>query len=171
MQLGDAVRAVLESYPKVFFACHRRHVRDERRGTTLSSHQASILDHLDEVEPIGLTDLARHLGVTPSTTSLAIDRLERDGYVVRERAAVDGRRVELRLTAAGGSIKERDKVLDPDLLRDLLRRLDSGEVERVVEGLGLLARAAREAMQDRSERKRVGSMGGGRRQAADRRTR
>lgn len=152
MQLGDAVRAVLDHYPKIFFACHTRHVRDERQGRTLSAHQAGILDHLDEVEPTGLTDLARHMGVTPSTMSLAVDRLEAQGYMVRERDAGDGRRVNLRLTAAGGRIKEKDKVLDPDLLRGMLKRLLPRELERAVGGLELLARVAREAMHEKSTR-------------------
>jgi DNA-binding MarR family transcriptional regulator len=34
-----------------------------------------------------LSDLAKHMGVTASTMSLAVDRLERNGYVVRERGA------------------------------------------------------------------------------------
>ncbi len=152
MQLGDAVRAVLDHYPKIFFACHTRHVRDERQGRSLSAHQAGILDHLDEVEPTGLTALARHMGVTPSTMSLAADRLEAQGYLVRERDAGDGRRVNLRLTAAGGHIKEKDKVLDPDLLRGMLKRLPPRDLERAISGLELLARAAREAMHEKSAR-------------------
>jgi len=140
---GDAVRAVLEHYPRVFFACHSRHVRDEQANRTLSAHQASILDHLDEVEPMGMTDLARHMGVTASTMSLAVDRLERQGYVAREKDPADGRRVRLRLTDAGGRIKEKDKVLDPDRLRAMLARLPPWELEDAVHGLALLAKAAK----------------------------
>ncbi len=139
---GDAVRAVLEHYPRIFFACHSRHVRDEGASRTLSAHQASILDHLDEVEPMGLTELARHMGVTTSTMSLAVDRLERQGYMVREKDPADGRRVRLRLTEAGGRIKEKDKVLDPERLRAVLGRLPPWELEDAVHGLALLARAA-----------------------------
>ena len=42
---------VLECYPQIYFACHRRHVRDSATRELLSAHQASILDHLDDVEP------------------------------------------------------------------------------------------------------------------------
>ena len=150
VQLGEAVRAVLDHYPKIFLACHTRHVRDERRGETLSAHQASILDHLDDVEPTGLTDLARHMGVTLSTMSLAVDRLERKGYLVREPDRADGRRIGLRLTPAGERIKEQDKVLDADRLRGMLRRLSTDELDRAIGGLGLLAQAARAAMHQRS---------------------
>ena len=106
--------------PKSDFACHKRHVRDERAQQVLSSHQASVLDHLDDVEATALFDLARHMGVTASTMSLAIDRLERSGYVLRERSTVDRRRVDLRLTAAGVRIKKQQKVLEPELVAAVL---------------------------------------------------
>ncbi len=82
----DAVKQVMELYPRIYFACHTRHVRDPQSHRLLSAHQASILDHLDEHEPLSLLDLARHMGVTPSTMSLNIERLVRRGYVSRDRA-------------------------------------------------------------------------------------
>src|SRR5215472_17217846 len=99
--MAEEIRRVLELYPRVFLACHTRHVRDTRSGRVLSAHQASILDHLDEVEPTGLLELAKHLGVTASTMSLTIDRLVRGGYVRKQADRVDRRRVGLRLTRAG----------------------------------------------------------------------
>src|ERR1044071_873974 len=89
MVIAQAVRSVLEDYPKIFFACHRRHVRDDKARRTLSRHQASILDHLDEVEPLSLNALAAHMGVTASTMSLNVDRLVRDGYVLRQRNSTE----------------------------------------------------------------------------------
>ena len=88
-----AAREVLGLYPRIYFACHTRHVRDPQSGRLLSRHQASVLDHLDEVDPITLNGLSRHMGVTPGTMSLTIDRLERKGYVVRLRDVADRRRV------------------------------------------------------------------------------
>jgi DNA-binding MarR family transcriptional regulator len=159
--LGDAVRQVLEHYPRIFFACHTRHVRDRAARRTLSSHQASVLDHLDDVEPTSLTDLARHMGVTASTMSLSVDRLERQGYVRRDRDPRDGRRVALRLTAAGERIKESKSVLDPELLRGMLARLTAAELTEALRGLALLARAAQEAMHAKYERAAASTRRGG----------
>lgn len=124
-----------------------RHVRDPKRNRTLSSHQASVLDHLDEIEPTGLLVLAAHMGVTASSMSLMIDRLARGGYVIRERDAKDGRRVNLRLTKAGVRIKSQQKVLDPERVRKVLGELTVGEREEAIHGLELLARASAQAMQ------------------------
>src|SRR3954451_9057814 len=118
------VETVLECYPQIYFACHRRHVRDEQTKAVLSAHQASILDHLDDVEGTSLLDLAKHMGVTASTMSLTVDRLERGGDCTRERSQADKRRVDLRLTASGVRMKRQQKVLEPELVQAMLARLD-----------------------------------------------
>jgi DNA-binding MarR family transcriptional regulator len=139
-----AVETILECYPKIFFACHRRHVRDESSKQVLSSHQAGVLDHLDAVEPTHLHELAAHLGITASSMSLMIDKLERGGYVRRSRDTHDARRVNLRLTKAGARIKEQQKVLDPGLVEAVLKRLSPGEREEALAGMRVLARGAME---------------------------
>jgi MarR family transcriptional regulator, organic hydroperoxide resistance regulator len=138
------VQTVLRCYPQIYFACHCRHVRDQKTGAQLSSHQAGVLDHLDDVEGTSLLSLAQHMGVTASTMSLMIDRLERAGYVRRERSPQDGRRVDLRLTEAGADIKKQQKVLEPDLIAAMLRRLEPVRRRQALRGLELLAEAAKE---------------------------
>jgi DNA-binding MarR family transcriptional regulator len=140
--MSPAVETVLRCYPQIYFACHRRHVRDQQTQAIISAHQASVLDHLDDVNNTSLFTLAQHMGVTPSTMSLTIDRLERGGYVTRERSTADKRRVDLRLTASGVLIKRQQKVLEPDLIAAMLARLDEATRRRALEGLELLAGAA-----------------------------
>lgn len=138
----DAARQILALYPRIYFACHTRHVRDPASRRLLSRHQASILDHLDEIDPTTVNDLARHMGVTAATMSLAIDRLERKGYVARLRDHPDRRRVHVRLTAGGVRIREASSVLDPPRVEALVARLTGDEREAAVRGLALLADAA-----------------------------
>ena len=139
---GPEVETVLRCYPRIYFACHRRHVRDEATHALLSAHQASVLDHLDDVEGTSLLELARHMGVTASTMSLTVDRLERGGYMRRDRSKQDGRRVDLRLTPAGVRIKRQQKVLEPALIAAMLRRIAPDKRKRALAGLELLADAA-----------------------------
>lgn len=144
MRTGIAAQAadVLALYPRIYFACHTRHVHDPQTKSLLSRHQASILDHLDEIDPLTLNDLARHMGVTPATMSLAIDRLEKKGYVIRLRDTVDRRRVQLRLTSAGVRVRQASTVLEPARVEALLARLTEDERETAIRGLRLLADAA-----------------------------
>src|SRR5260370_42451494 len=95
----------MELTPRIYSACHTRHVRDPETRRLLSAHQASILDHLDEHEPLALFDLAKHMGVTPSTMSLNIERLVRRGYGSRERAPASGRRLKVPNTRPGGRLR------------------------------------------------------------------
>lgn len=136
------VRELLEAYPRIYFACHTRHVHDPHTGGRLSAHQASILDHLDEVDPMSMTDLAAHMGVTIATMSLAVDRLEDKGYVRRRRDAQDRRRVHLRVTAAGCRVREAKSVLDPVRVEAVLAHLSAADRVKALAGLALLARAS-----------------------------
>lgn len=138
----EAARQVMTLYPRIYFACHTRHVRDPQSLRLLSRHQASILDHLDDIDPITLNDLAGHMGVTAGTMSLAVDRLERKGFVVRLRDTRDRRRVHLRLTSAGVRVREASSVLDPPRVEALVGRLTAEERAAAIRGLALLASAA-----------------------------
>jgi DNA-binding MarR family transcriptional regulator len=138
----DAVQQVLDAYPRIYYACHTRHVRDPRTGRALSSHQASILDHLDEVDPLTLGSLAEHMGVTAGTMCVHVDRLVRRGYVLRRRDPRDGRRAELRLSATGRRVREAKSVLDPSLVGRMLDGLDARQRAEALRGLALLAQAA-----------------------------
>jgi DNA-binding MarR family transcriptional regulator len=140
------VETVLRCYPQIYFACHRRHVRDPKTKAVLSARQACALDHLDDAEGTSLMELSRHMGVTASTMSLMVDRLERGGYVRRERSRQDGRRVDLQLTAAGVRVKRQQNVLEPELVAALLARLDRERRRQALAGLELLAEASREMM-------------------------
>jgi DNA-binding MarR family transcriptional regulator len=80
----------------------------------------------------------------------------RRGYVSRERATEDGRRLRLRLTNAGVRVREAKSVLDPARVRALLARLSPEEREAGIHGLALLARAGNAQMEEMSRRKKKG---------------
>lgn len=143
--LGQARTAVMTLYPQIYFACHTRHVRDVQTQRLLSRHQASILDHLDEIEPTTVAQLAAHMGVTAGTMSLSLDRLERKGCVTRVKDAKDKRRVHVRLTTAGVRVRDAASLLDPDRVTRIVSRLTEHDRVKAVEGLAALARAAHES--------------------------
>ena len=89
-----------------------------------------------------VSELAGHLGVTASTVSITVDRLERGGYVTRRRDPHDGRRVALRVTAAGDRIRQASSVLDPERVEAMLARLPAAQRREAIAGLALLAGAA-----------------------------
>ena len=139
----------IDLYSQIYFACHTRHVHDPDSGTRVSARQASILSHLDSVEPTPVSELATHLGVTVSTMSISLDRLERQGYIVRARAESDARVRHVRLTAAGERLRTAQKVLEPRLVQAMLSRLSPADRRDALRGLELLGGAAREQTKSR----------------------
>jgi len=138
------VDKLISGYGRIFFACHRHHVRDPKTKKVLSAHQAGILDHLDEIDGISLFALANHLGVTASTMSLSVQRLVDGGYVRRDPDPDDARRVQIRLTRSGVRIKQQQSVLDPQLVTAMLQRLSPVDRAAALRGLALFAHAADE---------------------------
>lgn len=141
--LDGQCRRLLDAYPAIFLACHRRHVRDDKSGRHVTENQASVLDHLDRQQPITLSKLAEHMGVSRSTMSITVARLVRDGYIVRTRNKSDGRTVGLRLTAAGTDVKEQNSILEPELMRQMFRLMPTDEAETALQGMESLAKYAR----------------------------
>ena len=150
MALDPDVAAVFRDYPRIYFACHRRHVRDPKSGAEISSHQVSILDHLDANQPTILGDLADHMGVTSATMSIAVGRLVQAGYITRLLDPVDRRKVQLRLTEAGVRVCAANSVLEPSLVESMLDQLSDKDRRAALRGLALLGKAAVAAQQARS---------------------
>ena len=151
--LKEGIRRLLDAYPAIYLACHRRHVRSDETGRYLSEHQASVLDHLDAERPMTLSRLAEHMGVGRSAMSITVSRLERGGYISRTRDDHDRRSVALRLTRAGTRIKEENTVLDPELVHDMFSLMRADDIEAALGGLETLAQYARIVLRRRKRRR------------------
>jgi DNA-binding MarR family transcriptional regulator len=137
------VREVQAGYPQIYLACHTRHIRRRSTAARLSATDSSLLAHLDEAEPVRPTVLAKHLGVAASTLSAAIARLTTHGYIIQRRDAMDKRAVDLLLSAKGVQAMQATSVLEAPRVRRMLEQLTAAERRRALDGLALLARAAR----------------------------
>jgi DNA-binding MarR family transcriptional regulator len=141
---ADDVYEVQRLYPQIFLACHTNHVRAASTSWKLSSHDSAILSHLDRSSGLSPRSLAKHLGVTPSTLSASIKRLTTLGYLTCDAPVNDKRRREIRLTERGAEAMAATSVLDRERVRGMLKRLKPADRRTALNGLALLARAARE---------------------------
>jgi DNA-binding MarR family transcriptional regulator len=151
--MNKDVSRLIKFYPLIYFACHTRHVTDEDTGVKLTANQASILDHLDMEQSISLYDLAAHMGVTPSTMSISVDRSVKLGYIKKTKNLTDARKTDLTLTVAGNKIKQSKSVLDPERVEAILNLLDPVERKQALDGLDLLTYAAEMEMKSKSQGK------------------
>jgi DNA-binding MarR family transcriptional regulator len=147
--LDSRVRRLQVAYPAIFLACHRQHVREDGGGHSVTERQASVLDHLDERRPTTLSKLAEHMGVSRSTMSITVWRLVRGGYVTRRKSLQDGRSVALTLTRSGARVRDENAVLNPELVRQILRKMRADEAEVALRGIECLARYARIVLRQR----------------------
>ena len=150
----EMVRRIQRAYPQIYLACHVEHTTSVRRHG-MSERDARLLAHLDELAPVTVSELARHLGVGLSTVSEAAQRLAALGLVTRARSSADRRSVALRLTRAGLAHMRDSSVLDADRVAAVLERLGARERAAAVRGLELLARASRELTAAQPRRRRA----------------
>lgn len=167
---------VARAVDRIGFACRARRVDDpgappeaapDGGGVNappaparVSAHQAGILSHLDAVDPTMVGELAEHLGVTASTMSLTLKRLEESGLVRRDRDPADRRVVNVRLTEAGQRVRDANTALDAERVERLLSFLSPLERREALHGLALLVDAA-DALVRRGREDVEAQVGGG----------
>ena len=97
-------RAILDAVPSVMAAL--RHEMRSGRSAELTVPQFRTLVFLGRRPGSSLSDVGRHIGVTPPSASRIVDRLVERGLVTRAADAGDRRRVTLVLTRRGaGTIR------------------------------------------------------------------
>jgi DNA-binding MarR family transcriptional regulator len=132
----------LGALARIRHACRAPFVRDPGGGPRISAHRARVLAYLDEEDPAMVGELAEHLGVSASTMSLTLGRLEEAGYVRRDRDPLDGRVVNVRLTRAGARARDARRDVDPERMDRLLAFLTPEERPEVLRALVRLGAAA-----------------------------
>lgn len=85
------------------------------------------------------TGVARGINLNPSTVTGILDRLEKRGWVTRNRSARDRRVVTVSATAAGRDFLERAPAPLQDRFANGIARLPRRELEGIVRALDLLA--------------------------------
>jgi DNA-binding MarR family transcriptional regulator len=114
-----------------------RHVlsrRLERHGVTPPQYGVMMLLH--HVRQVSLTEIARHATKDTPTVCRIIDRLERRGFVRRDKDEVDRRCLLIGLTENGKSIAEACHSIGDELEHALLAGLTAREVRTLHALLG-----------------------------------
>ncbi|MBC7517432.1 MAG: MarR family transcriptional regulator [Microbacteriaceae bacterium] len=88
----------------------------EQMGLT---HAGMIALHLLGSGPLNQTELAHAARVQTQTMSRTLERLEREGYIVRTRDELDARRHCVLRTDAGTAVWEKSRTLEADLFPEL----------------------------------------------------
>jgi len=94
---------VLQQF-RVIYGTMRQYFRAIEQHCGLPGSQMWILQEVERTPAIGVTELAQRLGIHQSTCSQLVDRLVGQGYLEKQKAASDRRRVGLILAASGRAL-------------------------------------------------------------------
>ncbi|MBX7194511.1 MAG: MarR family transcriptional regulator [Sandaracinaceae bacterium] len=117
------------------YAESRRVTKTEARERGLTGPQLSVLKILEATGDLSLTELSERMSAKNSTITGIVDRMERDGLVLRDRSSADRRVVLIRATDKGRELARSVKVGAMELLTGALAALDEKdrqELRRIV---------------------------------------
>jgi DNA-binding MarR family transcriptional regulator len=133
------VDAILEAI--VYLSTESRRITKElARRVDLTGPQLTVLKMLEGLGDLSLSDLSDRIRAQNSTVTGIIDRMEREGLVVRTRSTEDRRVVRIKLTEKGARIA-RDIAVEPmEIFRTALENLSPGEMRDLLKILTKIAR-------------------------------
>ncbi|MES1246648.1 MAG: MarR family transcriptional regulator [Actinomycetota bacterium] len=132
VQIADRLRPILLKVS--------RELRREARKVGVSPEQVAVLVAIEYAPGIGVRELAAKERVSPPAMSNTVDRLERDGLVLRTPSVADKRRVGLTLSPEGGRVLRRVRSRRTAWLSTRLDALTDDELQAVEAALDALAK-------------------------------
>lgn len=105
--------------------------------------QAATLEALGREGALRLGRLGKLLGISPSTLTRNLARLEQSGLIRRSSDAEDGRAAHVELTEKGRRTRLRLEAMEDQFARRVLEHLSPSARERALDGLGALLDAVR----------------------------
>ena len=127
------VRAFNRFYTKVIGV-----VTEGMQGTRYSLAEARVFFELAHADAMDAVDLRRALGLDAGYLSRILARLERDGYLARERSLRDGRRQVIKLTDAGRRVFAMLDERSTTDMRALMEPLGEAERRRLIGAMGTI---------------------------------
>lgn len=134
--VADALRPVLLRVS--------RELRREARAAGISPERVALLVAIKYTPGIGIRDLAAHERISAPALTKHVDRLERDGLVVRTPSRSDKRRIGVALTEDGQRALRRVRSRRTAWLATRLRALNPDELAAVEAAIEPLSRLLKE---------------------------
>jgi MarR family transcriptional regulator, organic hydroperoxide resistance regulator len=137
-EIKPEVDSILEAIVYLYTES-RRVTKEVARSAELTGPQLTVLKVLEGVGDLSLSELSERIRAQNSTVTGIIDRMEREGLVVRARSTEDRRVVNIQLTEKGARIA-RDIAVEPmEIFRSALESLSAGEMRDLLRILTKIA--------------------------------
>ncbi len=133
-----------------FAAIHLiRKLRAEDDKIGLSPAQLSAISTLVSRGEMTLSEFAEAHGVRPPTITRLVQRLEADGYVIREGSPSDRRVATVRHTSKAWTMLERGASKRAAALSEAMRALSAEETDTLEHAVEIMERIGRERIEPR----------------------
>ena len=122
-EFADKLNRILPAVIKEFA---RRQANELYKGK-ITLPQFLILDFLNRRGESKMVELAHFMGVTTAAMTGIVDRIVRDGYVVRASEPQDRRIIKIRLTAKGAELVKKVNRQRRQMIMDIFGRISIKE--------------------------------------------
>jgi MarR family transcriptional regulator, organic hydroperoxide resistance regulator len=138
-EIKPEIDAILEAILYLYTES-RRVTKELARQVDLTGPQLTVLKMLEGMGDISLSELSERIRAQNSTVTGIIDRMEREGLVVRARSTEDRRVVHIKLTEKGSKIARAIAVEPMEIFRGALETLNPVETRDLLKILTKIAR-------------------------------
>lgn len=116
----------------------------------LTGPQLTVLKLLESFGDLSFSSLSERIRAQNSTVTGIIDRMEREGYVRRERSTTDRRVIFIRLTEKGARLARFIQVEPMEIFRNALLDLSQGDLRELLRILTKLQKRVRTLVSQKS---------------------
>ncbi len=132
----------------------RRVTKQVARELGLTGPQLTVIKLLETFGDLSLSSLSERIRAQNSTVTGIIDRMEREGLVVRERSTSDRRVVYIKLTEKGSEMAKTIQVEPMEIFRSVLATLTKDDTKDLLRILNKLQKRVRAIVREESGEER-----------------
>ena len=130
----ELVAEIVDNLRRVFQVVNEQSKKAEH-ATGLTGPQLWAIKTIAQESPIMVSEIARRMYLHPATVVGILDRLEKQGLVVRIRSIEDRRVVKVELTAQGQALVKKAPKVAQGLLVEGIEKLNAKKLINIAQGL------------------------------------
>lgn len=116
-------------------ATYTQTMADALHAVGLEQTQWRVLGILGDQSPSTVTHIARRSVIKASTVSRMLERMERDGHIVRTPSKTDQRVVQVSITRSGQAVLDRARRISANIYRTAFANISAKDAEVLMKTL------------------------------------
>ena len=125
-----------------YFTTIYYYLHPEQQNPSISHQSVRILQYIQKEKHVTIGDIAISFNISHNTASEHVKKLERNGWVVKERSSHDQRIVYIKLTEEGLHVVQINTELDVEKLSKVWGSLTETQQEEIERAFKLLSEVA-----------------------------